>query len=142
MKQDPPTPKAVLATPCEDLRAAGLSERKASYILDLASHFSDGRLSDKLLQTATDEELFTSLTAVRGIGPWSCHSFMIFQLCRPDVLPTDDYCIQKAFQKFFGLTEKKKLSKSDMESLSSTWSPYRSYASLYLWRWMKTSTAA
>jgi hypothetical protein len=42
-------PQAVLATPLPTLRAAGLSERKASYLVDLAARFQDGRLSDELL---------------------------------------------------------------------------------------------
>lgn len=43
------TPAAVLAASLPTLRACGLSERKASYLLDLAAHFEDGRLSDELL---------------------------------------------------------------------------------------------
>ena len=133
VKADPPTPAAVLAAPLADLRGAGLSERKVSYIVDLASHFNDGRLSDELLQTASDDELLRALTAVKGIGPWSCHSFMIFQLCRPDVLPVNDHCVQKGMATFFGLDTMKRPTPALLEELSRLWSPYRSYASYYLW---------
>lgn len=43
------TPAAVLAAPQPALRGCGLSERKASYLQELAAHFADGRLSDELL---------------------------------------------------------------------------------------------
>lgn len=140
VKADPtPTPAAVLATPYADLRAAGLSDRKASYILDLAAHFSDGRLTPELLKSASDEELVTALTAVKGIGLWTCQVFMIFQLLRPNVLPTGDLGVQKGFAKFFSLGAKKP-SPDEMERLSRDWSPYRSYASYYMWRSLDMKT--
>jgi len=43
------TPSAVSSASPTALRACGLSERKASYLQDLAAHFEDGRLSDQLL---------------------------------------------------------------------------------------------
>jgi len=133
VKADPPTPDAVLMTPYADLKGAGLSDRKVSYIFDLATHFSDGRLSDELLQTASDEDLVAALTAVKGIGPWSCQSFMIFQLERPDVLPTGDPGVQKGAAKFFGLGDKKP-TPAEMARLTHDWSPFRSYGSYYMWQ--------
>jgi DNA-3-methyladenine glycosylase II len=62
------TPEAVLAAPLPELRAAGLSERKASYIADLADYFSSGRLSDDKINAMDEAELEAALTAVRGIG--------------------------------------------------------------------------
>jgi len=136
---DPPTPKAVLATPHATLRAAGLSDRKASYITDLATHFSEGRLSEEVLRTATDDELVEKLTAVRGIGVWTCHIFMMFRLGRPDVLPVGDLGVQKGFAKFFGLGTR--LPKPpEMEQLAQSWSPFRSYASAYMWRVIDVKT--
>lgn len=43
------TPRAVLGVAPAALRGCGLSERKASYLTELAAHFDDGRLSDELL---------------------------------------------------------------------------------------------
>lgn len=62
------TPAAVLAAPVAALRAAGLSERKASYMADLARHFSDGSLSDEAIEQMEEAALEKALTAVRGIG--------------------------------------------------------------------------
>jgi len=132
IESDPPTPAAVLATPLDALRSAGLSERKASYLLDLATHFADGRLNDDLLQSASDEELVRALTAVKGVGPATCESFLIFQLERPDVLPVGNLGVRKGYAKFYGL--EKMPTAAEMEELSEEWRPYRSYASYYLWK--------
>ena len=140
VKADPPTPGAVLAASYASLRGAGLSDRKASYIVDLATHFEDGRLTDELLQSASDDELLAALTAVKGIGVWSCQIFMMFQLGRCDVLPTGDLGVQKGFAKFFGLGEKKKPSPVQMDDLSKAWSPYRSYGCYYMWRMLDVKT--
>ncbi|KAF7315747.1 DNA-3-methyladenine glycosidase [Mycena indigotica] len=63
-----PTPQQVAQTPLTTLRTAGLSQRKAEYIHDLASRFEDGRLSTLKLVQSSDEELTELLIAVRGIG--------------------------------------------------------------------------
>jgi DNA-3-methyladenine glycosylase II len=68
-------PAAVLATPVDRLRAAGLSAQKAAYIHDLAAHFSDGRLSTEKVRAMGPAELHKSLIGVKGLGPWSVDMF-------------------------------------------------------------------
>lgn len=77
------------------LREAGLSQRKAEYVQDLATRFADGRLSAKKLLSMSDEEVLETLCEVRGIGKWTVQMFQIFTLRRPDVLPHGDLGIQK-----------------------------------------------
>ncbi|KAL7007855.1 hypothetical protein EMMF5_002502 [Cystobasidiomycetes sp. EMM_F5] len=90
-----PTPRQVVSAPVATLRAAGLSQRKAEYVQDLAARFADGRLSARTLMAMSDEEVMTALTAVRGIGPWTVEMFMMFTLRRPNVLPCGDLGVQK-----------------------------------------------
>lgn len=90
-----PTPKQVANAPMTTLRAAGLSQRKAEYVQDLATRFADGRLSANRLLQLSDEEVMKELCAVRGIGKWTVEMFMIFTLRRPNVLPHGDLGIQK-----------------------------------------------
>lgn len=193
---DPPTPARVLSAETAALRAAGLSERKVSYIVDLApqcfhvamlslahvprehmsqdgcqllrlfagkgvcmlgcrraafvtkgrrliasclsflflqaQHFADGRIREDDLLSLSEEDLIARLTAVRGLGLWSCHMFLMNALCRPDVLPTGDLGIRKGFQKVFGLS--KLPSAAQMTSLAEPWRPHRSVACRYMWR--------
>ena len=51
-----------------ELRACGLSERKASYILDLAGRFASDQLSTARIAAMDDDMLFAELSAVKGIG--------------------------------------------------------------------------
>ena len=123
---------SVLATSVEHLRSAGLSGRKASYLHDLSRHFQEGLLSDEAIDAMTYEELFTALTAVKGLGPWSVDMFALFHLGLPDCLPTGDLGVRKGMQQLYGL--KALPSPSEMEAVAEQWRPYRSVGSYYMWR--------
>ncbi|CUA66632.1 DNA-3-methyladenine glycosylase II [Rhizoctonia solani] len=90
-----PSPGRVASVNEPILRTAGLSGRKAEYVLDIANRFADGRLSTEKLANASDEELVEMLTAVRGIGKWTVDMFAMFTLRRPDVLPVGDLGTQR-----------------------------------------------
>ncbi|CAL9198226.1 unnamed protein product, partial [Musa hybrid cultivar] len=77
------------------LRQIGVSERKASYLHDLARKYHGGILSDATIVAMDDKSLFSMLTMVKGIGAWSVHMFMMFCLHRPDVLPVGDLGVRK-----------------------------------------------
>ncbi|KAL0581884.1 hypothetical protein V5O48_000113 [Marasmius crinis-equi] len=96
-----PTPSQVAQTDLVTLRTAGLSQRKAEYIHDLAARFSDGRLSTKKLLAADDEELAQMLIEVRGIGRWTVDMFAMFSLRRPDILPVGDLGVQRGMVRWF-----------------------------------------
>jgi len=127
-----PSPEQVLKIKVEKLRAVGLSGQKASYLKDLALKFKDGTINPKLFPTMTDAEILAHVTAVKGIGQWSGQMFLMFTLARPDVLPTGDLGIQKAFQKLFNLRSKP--SPERMEKLARVWAGHRTVACFYLWR--------
>lgn len=130
------TPDVLAALTAEQLREVGISGRKATYLHDLAKHFLSGTLSDEKLVMMNEDELVKVLTAVKGIGVWSAHMFMIFYLHKPDVLPVGDLAIRKGFQTLYHL--KALPSVTEMEQLASSWRPYRSLASWYLWRVKET----
>ncbi|KAF9976565.1 hypothetical protein BGZ73_008320 [Actinomortierella ambigua] len=101
---DFPTPQQVIVTSMADLRSCGLSERKASYIQDLAQHFADDRITFQkpgVLPTLTDKEIADQLLCVRGIGPWTVDMFLMFQLERLDILPTLDLGVRKGMELHF-----------------------------------------
>ncbi len=127
-----PTPAQVCAIPLADLRSAGLSLQKCSYIKDIAEKFLDGTIKPRSLQAKSNEEIIGHLTRVKGIGIWSVHMLLIFTLNRPDVLPTGDLGIRKGFQIVYRLKDLP--TPARMEQLATPWRQHASIASWYLWR--------
>jgi DNA-3-methyladenine glycosylase II len=127
-----PTPEELLAYDPEELRGAGLSRAKVAYMRSLAEHVIDGSLELERLHELSDEEITAELTAVKGLGVWTAHMFLIFHLQRPDVLPVGDLGVRNAAKQLYGLDELPK--PAELEALGEPWRPYRSLASLYLWR--------
>jgi len=100
-----PSPAELLAADPQVLRAAGLSARKGATVRALAERFVDGRLSEAALERMTDEEVEAALTAVKGIGPWSAHGFLLVALNRPDVFLTGDIALRRAIQRICGFDQ-------------------------------------
>ena len=126
-----PSPKQLLEADEADLRACGLSGRKAEYVRDLAAHVLDGELELDRLEQLSDEEVIAEIVAVRGLGTWTAEMFLIFHLERPDVLSGGDLGIRKAIQVEYGLKEMPTPAK--VLEIGEPWRPNRSLASLYLW---------
>src|SRR6201982_2107524 len=126
-------PEAVLKTPDEKLRAAGLSRSKIAALKDLAAKTLDATVPPRrALVRMTDEEIIERLTKVRGIGRWTVEMLLLFDLGRLDVWPVADYGVQKGFAKTFG---KRKLpTPKQLMKYGEKWRPYRSAAAWYFWR--------
>ncbi len=127
-----PTPTEVINLTPQDLRSAGLSKQKVSYIKDLAVKVDENSLKLNSLKKMNDDEVIEELTKVRGIGPWSAQMHLIFHLGRLDVLPTGDLGIQIAAARFYGLDEYATV--AQLETIGAKWAPYRSMGSWYLWQ--------
>ena len=127
-----PTPEEILATDPEELRGVGLSRAKAGYLRSLAEHVIGGELELDRLTELEDDKVITQLTAVKGLGPWTAHMFLIFHLSRPDVLPVGDLGVRRAVELAYNLEGLPSV--AELERIAEPWRPYRSLASLYLWR--------
>jgi DNA-3-methyladenine glycosylase II len=128
-----PTPAELLADDPDELRAAaGLSRAKVASLRSLAEHVLDGELQLDRLAELDDGEVVRELVAVKGIGEWTAHMFLIFTLHRPDVLATGDQGIRNAVKRAYGLAAPP--DPAALTELAQPWRPYRSRACLYLWR--------
>ncbi len=127
-----PSPASVQKAGLERLRAAGLSGRKAEYILDLSTHFSDKLVQPSKWARMPDEEIIEELTAIRGIGRWTAEMFLIFNLQRPDVLPLDDVGLLNAISLHYFSGEP--VSRFEAREVAQGWQPFRTVATWYLWR--------
>jgi DNA-3-methyladenine glycosylase II len=128
-----PTPTEVLADEPEELRAAaGLSRAKVGYLRSLAEHVLSGELELERLDELPDEQVIAELVAVKGLGTWTAHMFLMFHLERPDVLPVGDLGIRRAIERAYAL--KALPDPPEMERIAEPWRPHRTLACRYLWR--------
>jgi len=127
-----PTPADVAKMSMPRLRGAGLSRAKANYVRELARHFERGAVNPRRFARMSDAEISASLTRIKGVGQWTVDMFLMFGLCRPDVLPGGDFAVRKAMRHFFDQGDK--LRPAEYLALAEPWRPYRSLGSWYMWR--------
>jgi DNA-3-methyladenine glycosylase II len=129
----PPTPQEVLAQDPEELRtAAGLSRAKVGFLRSLAEHVLSGVLELERLDELSDENAIEELVAVKGLGVWTAHMFLMFHLERPDVLAASDLGIRRAIERAYGLGALPDV--AEIERIAEPWRPHRTLACRYLWR--------
>ncbi|WP_374011967.1 DNA-3-methyladenine glycosylase [Pseudoxanthomonas koreensis] len=115
------------------LRACGVSGNKALALRDLAAREADGQIPDLRRMSVMDQDqIVAALVPVRGIGRWTVEMMLMFRLGRPDVLPVDDLGIRKGAQRVDRLEAMP--TPRQLAARGETWGPYRTYASLYLWK--------
>lgn len=124
------TPEALAAASPEDLRACGISLRKAGYIREIARRALTGELDLAGLSALDDAALCAALCELPGVGLWTAEMLMIFCLGRKDVLSFGDFGIRKGLRMLYG---KRELTPAFLARCKKRYSPCASAASLYLW---------
>jgi DNA-3-methyladenine glycosylase II len=158
---EPITPEGILKLSDEQMRGAGLSKQKSSYLKDLAEKTASGLLDFSRLSALPDAEVIEHLTQVKGIGVWTAQMFLMFTLKRENVLPTGDFGVRMAMYRHYldvqrakvhataqksGTSMKRRKRKiklptpAQMEKIAKCWEPYRSVACWYLWQSIDTKT--
>ena len=80
-----------------------------------------GELELDRLPELPDGEVIRELTAVKGIGEWTAHMFLIFTLNRPDVLPIGDLGVRNAAMRAYGL--ERPPAPAELTALAEPWRP-------------------
>jgi DNA-3-methyladenine glycosylase II len=127
------TPDALLAVPVADLRAAGLSARKAGYATGLARAVADGTLDLDALAHAEDETVVAAITALKGFGRWSAEIYLLFALGRADAFPADDLALRLALGRLKNVEARP--ATSSARALVAPWAPYRGCGAIFLWHY-------
>lgn len=136
----PPTPGEILAQDPEELRSAvGLSRAKVGFLRSLAEHVLSGELELERLDELDDDAVIAELVAVKGLGEWTSHMFLMFHLERPDVLAVGDLGIRRAIERAYRLDSLPE--PAAIEELAVPWRPYRTLACRYLWRSLENEPA-
>ncbi|MBT4515151.1 MAG: DNA-3-methyladenine glycosylase 2 family protein, partial [Chloroflexi bacterium] len=124
-----PRPEDLASADIDDLRALGLSQRKAEYTLGLRDEFGSGRITEARLAAMDDEAVETELLKLRGIGPWTAHWLLIRGLGREDALPIGDVALQKTLGE---LVTGELFTPKELVDYAEQFRPYRSYLTIYL----------
>jgi DNA-3-methyladenine glycosylase II len=127
-------PEAIVELTDAQLRSAGLSKQKASYLRDLSARSLDGSVNLTHIGRLPDEAVIEQLTQVKGIGRWTAQMFLIFALAREDVFPLDDFGVRSAIVKLYGLGDSPQ--RQALLEIGERWSPYASIGSWYCWRYL------
>lgn len=124
-------PEQFLSASVEKLAQMGLSTQKIGYLRDLSNRIIDGTISLSALPGMTDADIIRQLTEVKGVGRWTAEMFLILALSRPDVLPAEDFGLQKAVKIWHKLD--KLPGRRELNVITEPWRPWRSLATWYLW---------
>ncbi len=134
-----PEPKAILLKSAEELRSVGLSRPKVAYIHDLAQAVVEGRVKFEHLDTLDNEAVIAKLTAVKGIGVWTVHMFLMFCMGRLGVLAYGDLGVRNGIKKLYGLKQVPDQAKVEEIAKKYHWHPYESVACWYIWQSLKNA---
>lgn len=124
------TPESIVEADPEALADVGLSSAKTEYVKETAATFLDREYSRESFRNMDNDTVLEEVTTIRGVGPWTGKMFLMFALGREDVFPVEDLGIRRGMEIACG----DEMTRAEMTERAAVWAPYRSYASLYLWR--------
>lgn len=134
------TAQRVLFADNEALRALGISYSKIGYLKSIATAVVNKTLDLENINNYCDEEIISQLVKIKGVGRWTAEMFLIFSLGRSDVYSLGDGGLTRAVKNLYSL--EKEPTKAQLIEISSKWTPFRTAASLYLWRSLEKDIAA
>ena len=112
----------------KDLQSVGISFRKAVYIKNVFEYFKNNNYD---FVKATNQEVINELTKIKGIGVWSSEMFLMFVLMRINIFSKGDLALMNSIKINYKIDIKDDYK---LNSLVESWSPYKSVASLLLWK--------
>ena len=121
-------PAIVIDLSDAEFRAIGVSRQKTSYIKALATALLNKELDLESLPTKTPQQVREELIKIKGIGNWTIDIYLMFCLQAPDLLPLGDVAVVNTMKELLNIHEKEA-----MEMHAKQWSPFRSYATYFLW---------
>lgn len=125
--------ETLLSMDHEILRSVGLSNQKAHYTKYVADFFLREENSMIEWEQQLDTEIIEKLTSIKGVGEWTVHMILIFNLGRSDVLPLGDLIVKRGLMKLLKIKSDDKNGLSKIIKKSQKWSPHRSYVSRLMW---------
>ena len=125
-------PKVVLKLSSKNLKSAGLSRQKVSYLKNIAKAFKNRSFDIKKLKKMNDDDAINYITKLKGLGVWSAEMFLMFNLNRPNIFPIKDIGLLRSISKNYKTSYPP--SKRFLKKISNLHSGYRSVSTWYFWR--------
>jgi DNA-3-methyladenine glycosylase II len=124
-------PERFLSLDNDQLRTIGFSRQKSSYVRGIANNIMEGAIDLDDIQSMDNEQARKSLMELRGVGPWTADTYLLFALRRADAWPSGDLALEKAVQEVRGLPTIPSTAEADR--IADLWRPWRAVAARILW---------
>lgn len=108
------------------IQSIGISFRKVEYIKNIISFFENEK---PVFLESEDNEISKKLCSIKGIGPWTAEMFLLFVFHRTDIFSFGDVALINSIRVNYNLNNN-----DEIKMLTLKWKPYRSVASLLLWK--------
>tara|TARA_B100000530_G_C15738172_1_gene400550 strand:- start:70 stop:693 length:624 start_codon:yes stop_codon:yes gene_type:complete len=118
--------REILEIDNETIQSTGISFRKVDYIKNIISFFENEKPD---LSNLDDKEISKKLCSIKGIGPWTSEMFLLFVFHKPDIFSFGDIALINSIKVNYNLSNH-----DEIKELTLKWKPYRSIASLLLWK--------
>ena len=118
--------REILEIDNETIQSTGISFRKVDYIKNIISFFENEKPNFSALN---DKEISKKLCSIKGIGPWTSEMFLLFVFHKPDIFSFGDIALINSIKVNYNLNNY-----DEIKELTLKWKPYRSIASLLLWK--------
>lgn len=120
--------KDILGIKDEKLQSIGISNRKVSYIKNTYQYFEENKIE---FQKLNDNEIIKELIKIKGVGLWTAEMFLIFILFKINIFSKGDLALINSVKKNYQIEN---LDDLKLERITQKWEPYKSIASLLLWK--------
>ena len=125
-------PKTILKISSRNLKSAGLSRQKISYLKNIAKAFTSKSFDVVKLRKMNDSDAINYITKLKGLGVWSAEMFLMFNLNRPNIFPIKDIGLLRAISKNYKTTYPP--TNKFLEKISKIHYGYRTVFTWYMWR--------
>jgi len=125
-------PKTILKISSRNLKSAGLSRQKISYLKNISKAFKTKSFNIRELKKMNDYEAISYITKLKGLGVWSAEMFLMFNLNRPNIFPTKDIGLLRAISKNY--KTRYPPSKRFLDKISKLHAGHRTVFTWYMWR--------
>ena len=125
-------PHTILKLSSRNLKTAGLSRQKISYLKIIAKAFKSKSFDIRKLKRMNDEKAIDYITKLKGLGVWSAEMFLIFNLNRPNIFPIKDIGLLRAISKNYKTSYPP--SEKFLNKISKLHAGYRTVFTWYMWR--------